>query len=132
VQQRHRRAAGLLGLHRIVGRHRHRRGQAAAARGCQRALPQIIERGGHHRAPGKFCELLDVLGDGQADRVRRLDRVLDDRVGDHVPDEGDRVEQAPGGGQARDRLARVREHQVSGQGVGQADPAGRIGELTTA
>ena len=63
------------------------------------------------------CRMFSGTGAGG---VRRLDRLLEDGMRHHVADERDRVEQPPGGGQARDRLARVRKHQVRGQRLGQA------------
>ena len=118
-----------LRLRRVVGGGQHHRWPAAPVGGVERALPQVVERGGHDGAPGEADAGGQRVGHRPAFRICLREGLLDELVGDEIADEGDRVGHASRAGQARHDLTGVRENQAIGQGLRQVVPARRARQL---
>ena len=112
-----------------VDPHQDAQGILAPGGGAQRTRPLIVERRGHHRAPGEVGGLLDALGERRAVGEGLLDRLLDLRRRQEVADQGQRVAQPPGVDQAGDLRAHVGEHWTVGQRFDERSPSGRARKL---
>ncbi len=104
-------------------------GIAAPGGGGQRAGPLVVEGGGHHRAPGKIGGLADAVGQGGPVGEGLSDRLLDLRRREKIADQRQRVAQPPGGGEAGDLRAHVREHRTIGERRDEGFPARGAREL---